>query len=273
MPDIQAIVLDLDGTLLDSGKSVSPRNYRAVKKCFEAGIQIIVAKARPPRAVAQLRKDLPFVDYMVYYNGALVTCQSKQTWRHISIPIVISLQMIDFLKRNDPQPIITYEVNDAWYSCAPVSDSACAQFGARSNDPKPQVVDDEFIRSISPTKILVVGYRTWRDVVQTFGDQVNVIATDRGALVQIMAKSASKEEAVQAVLHEIGIHADQVMVFGDDYNDWGLFQMCGFPIAMGNGIDELKKCAAYITESNDHDGVAAALEKFILSADRRPGWA
>jgi Cof subfamily protein (haloacid dehalogenase superfamily) len=264
MLDIQAIVLDLDGTLLGSDKSISHRNYCAVKKCFDSGIHIIVATARPPRAAEQFVKDIPFVDYMVFYNGALVTCKSKQTQQHISIPIEVSQQINEFIKLNEPQPIITYEVNDLWYTCTPVPDSDYAQFGARSNDPKPQVVDYDFIRSISPTKILVRGYSTWRDVIQKFGDQVNVIATDGGVLVQIMHKSASKEDAVQLVLNEIGINSEHVMVFGDDFNDLGLFHMCGFPIAMGNGITELKNCAKYITESNDNDGVAVALEKFIL---------
>ncbi|PQP85630.1 hypothetical protein CPT76_35110 [Paenibacillus sp. AR247] len=53
------------------------------------------------------------------------------------------------------------------------------------------------------------------------------------------------------------------MVFGDDYNDLGLFQMCGFPIAMGNAIIELKDRAAHVTDSNDNDGVAIALERMV----------
>lgn len=70
-----------------------------------------------------------------------------------------------------------------------------------------------------------------------------------------------KEDAVQLVLNDIGINSENVMVFGDDFNDLELFHICGFPIAMGNGITELKNCAKYITESNDNDGVAVALEK------------
>lgn len=264
MAAIQAVVLDLDGTLLDSDKSISPRNYSAVKGCFDSGIHIIVATARPPRAAEAFIKAIPFVDYIVFYNGALVRCKSKQTQHHISIPAEVSQQINDFIRQNKPQSTILYEVNDLWYTCTPVPDTETAQSGARSHEPKPQVVDSDFIRSISPTKILAPGYSAWRDVTRKFGEQVNVIATDGGALVQIMHKSASKENAVKSVLDEIGIQPEHVMVFGDDFNDSGLFHMCGFPIAMGNGITELKDCAKYITESNDNDGVAVALEKFVL---------
>ena len=93
---------------------------------------------------------------------------------------------------------------------------------------------------------------------------MNAIATDEGVLIQIMQKSASKEEAVQWVLNEIGVKSENVMVFGDDFNDLGLFKMCGFPIAMENAIIELKNCAAHVTDSNDNDGVAVALERLVV---------
>jgi Cof subfamily protein (haloacid dehalogenase superfamily) len=263
MSDIQAIVLDLDGTLLGSDKSISPRNYEAVKRCYDSGIHIIVATARPPRAANQFVKNFPFVDYLVYYNGAQTICKSKQTQRHISIPMEISHQINNFIELHAPQSIINYEVYDSCYTCTPVPDSQLSHFGIRSNDPKPLVVDKNFIRSLSPTKILVHGYSTWMDVIEQFGNHVNVIATDGGVLIQIMQKSASKEEAVRWVLDEIGVKPENAMVFGDDYNDLGLFQLCGFPIAMGNAIIELKNCAAHVTDSNDNDGVAITLERLV----------
>ncbi len=262
MSHIQAIVLDLDGTLLGSDKRISPRNYQAVKRCHDSGIPIIIATARPPRAANQFAGNLPFVDYLVYYNGALVTCKSKQTQRHISIPNGISRQINHFLERNAPQLLMTYEVNDSWYAHRPIPDSLHAQFGLRANDPQPLVMDREFIQALAPTKILIQGHVSWREIADRFGDEVNVIATDGGGLIQIMHKSASKEEGVQWALHDIGVKWDNVMVFGDDYNDFGLFQKAGFPVAMGNAIIELKQCAAHITDTNDHDGVAIAIERF-----------
>jgi len=264
MSTIKAIVLDLDGTLLGSNKSVSPRNYQAVKRCFDSGIHIIIATARPPRAANHFLKQFPFVDHMVYYNGALVTCKSKQNERHISIPREISQQIKKFIELKIPQSIISYEVNDSWYTDRPVLDSQCAQLGIRSNGPKPQVVDKDYMDSLSPTKILVLGCSTWSDLCEQFGDHVNIIATDKGALIQIMHKSASKEKAVQWVLSEIGVNSENVMVFGDDFNDLGLFHMSGFPVAMENAIIELKNCAAHVTDSNDNDGVAAAIERFVM---------
>lgn len=264
MCNIQAIVLDLDGTLLTSDKAISSRNYQAVKRCFDAGIHIIIATARPPRAANQFLKDFPFVDYIVYYNGALVTCKSKQNEQHISIPMEISQQISTFIELHIPQSVVSYEVNDSWYTCRPIPESQFAQLGIRSNDPKPQMIDKEYINSITPTKILLLGCSTWKDICDQFGDHVNVIATDQGALVQIMHKSASKESAVQWVLDDLGVKSENVMVFGDDFNDLGLFLMSGFPVAMDNAIIELKNCAAHVTDTNDNDGVAVAIERFVV---------
>lgn len=264
MSDIKAIVLDLDGTLLGTDKSISPRNYRAVKACFDSGLHIIVATARPPRAVRQFLNDPPFVGYVVFYNGALIKHEVKQIYRHISIPAEISRQVTDFVLLHEPDVAISYEVDDSWYCSEPLADERCVQYGIRPTDPKPEVADHDFLNTLSPTKILVLGCNGWPDVAKRFGHDVNVIGTDGGVLVQIMHRLASKEIAVKWVLEDIGVHPDETMVFGDDFNDLGLFQLCGFPIAMDNGIEELKACARFVTGSNDADGVASALEKFVL---------
>lgn len=264
MPQIKAVVLDLDGTLLNSDKLISPRNFEAVKRCHELGIHMIIATARPPRVASQFIKDLPFADYRVFYNGALVSCGSKRLTRHFGIPSEISQEIIQYLSSNAPDAGVSFEVNDAWYTSKDVPDYQLWNFGLRPSDPHPQVMESQFINSLAPTKILVVGYEYWKDLAATFGEEVNVIATDKGTLVQITHKSASKEIAVRWILDEVEVGPENVMVFGDDCNDLGLFSMCGFPVAMENGIQELKTNAKYVTNSNDHDGVAVALEKFVL---------
>lgn len=264
MGDINAIVLDLDGTLLNSSKVVSSRNLRAVKACHDRGLPVIIATARPPRAVRRYLQHVPLVDCMVFYNGALMSCESKQTQRHISIPSDVSSRISEFIRNHAPESYVSYEVNDSWYTSVPVPESQYPHLGIQPTDPKPAVVSNVFTKSLSPTKILVVGYNDWYNIIERFGDYVNVIATDDGVLVQITHKLASKENGVEWVLSDMGVDADDVMVFGDDFNDLGLFRRCGFPVAMDNGIPELKRLAKFVTVSNDEDGVAVALEKFVL---------
>lgn len=94
------------------------------------------------------------------------------------------------------------------------------------------------------------------------------LASGRDTLIQIMERTVSKESAVNGVLTKLGIPTDSTMVFGDDINDLGLFHMCGFPVAMANAIPELKGVAKFVTTTNYEDGVAMALERFILNGQR-----
>lgn len=79
-----------------------------------------------------------------------------------------------------------------------------------------------------------------------------------------MYKLVLKEKVVEWVLNEMGINLENVMVFGDDFNDLGLFYLFGFFVVMGNVIIELKKCVVYIIDLNDYDGVVNVIGKFVI---------
>lgn len=96
---------------------------------------------------------------------------------------------------------------------------------------------------------------------ERFKMKLNILITDNGNLVQVSSLKASKENAVAALCKEMNVPLENVMVFGDDFNDIGLFNLCGWPVAMGNAIDELKMRSKEITETNNNDGVAIILEK------------
>ncbi len=262
-PTVKALVLDLDGTFLRTDKTVSPRNRHAVQQCSEAGIAVIVATARPPRAVRKFLADMPWVNCLVYYNGALVTWPSTNVEWHTPISNDMSRRVTAYIRAQSPECVIVYEVRDAWHTCTPMPDASRATFGIGSTDSTPAIVDEHYAAALSPTKILVHGFDAWRDLREEFHLALNILATDGGALVQIMHASVSKESAVTRVLDEMEISPAEVMVFGDDVNDLGLFHLCGFPVAMGNAIPELREAAAYITASNDEDGVAVAIEKLV----------
>jgi hydroxymethylpyrimidine pyrophosphatase-like HAD family hydrolase len=82
--------------------------------------------------------------------------------------------------------------------------------------------------------------------------------------VEINNDRANKGAAIRALAQHLGCGAEQVMAFGDGLNDLTMIQAAGMGVVMANGMDELKACADYITDDCDHDGVAAAIEKFCL---------
>lgn len=254
-----AVVLDLDGTLLNSGKQISDRNYNAVLACHEKGIRIIFATARPPRSViAYLPEELLEMGSFVYYNGAQVSCRLSAIELYEEIEAGIAAEVMDHCLENCTDIDLSLEVRDNWYCLREVDYSV--MMNVKGN---PVVKPLEELKRYNATKILVTGQVDVPLLQAKFGSRLNIILTDNGDLLQIMSANASKEAAVAGLCSRLGIPLEKVIVFGDDFNDAGIFKISGHSVAMGNAIEELKQLADEITETNDNDGVALVLEKLI----------
>lgn len=254
---VSAIVLDLDGTLFDANKKVSQRNLNAVLHCHKQGIPIIIAPARPPRAIKDLLpKQLQEIGIMIYYNGALVISEIMDLYEHRPIESSITAELIDYLMTCESDPYLSVEVEDNWFSNIELDYTELMKVKT-----KPTIISLVEIRQFSASKVLISNMKKTDDLIKHFGHRVNIIITDSGKLVQIASKEVSKENAVINICGYLGISVSNVMVFGDDYNDLGLFKLCGYPVAMGNAIQELKQIAYKVTQTNDQDGVAIMLER------------
>lgn len=254
-----AVVLDLDGTFLNASKQVSERNLAAVLACFHSGMRIIIATARPPRAVRWfLPEQLQSIASFVYYNGAHVVCRHAVIEWHEAIPAPLSAEIIDCCLTLNPALELSMEVRDEWFSLREVDYSV-----AMSAKENPAVKSLAELKQYDATKLLLTGVIDTKQLQEKFGDQVNLITTDNGQLVQIMPMNASKEQAIAKLCEIHGIDIGAVIAFGDDYNDMGLFQACGYSVAMANAIPELKAFADEVTASNEQDGVALVLERYV----------
>ncbi|MFK7693576.1 HAD family hydrolase [Paenibacillus sp. HJGM_3] len=259
----KAIVLDLDGTLLDSNKQVSPRNLAAVLACHNEGLRIIIATARPPRSVRTfIPPALLEVCAFVYYNGAQVSDTRTGFEAHYGIPQAVTAAILDYCDGNFPTGLVCVEVKDVWYANRPILDDA-----SYNPDCGPEIVPLAELRALEATKVLLSEFdpallmATWPE---RFGHLANLVVTDQNRLVQIMGKGVSKESGVMALCQHYGIAAADIMAFGDDYNDLELLRHCGYPIAMSNAVQELHELAYAVTASNDEDGVARVLEQLTF---------
>lgn len=251
------VVLDLDGTFLNSKKQVSKRNYEAVLSCYRKDIRIIFATARPPRTVKVfLPNELLDIGAFVYYNGAQVICRKSKTEFCESIPADITSEIIDYCLFHDSQIELTMEVKDQWFSFRELNYTNT--MNAKSN---PTIKSLEELKQYEATKILLSGNNHIQGLSLMFGHKVNILVTDNKQLIQIMPLQASKEAAVTRLCNIYNEKMESVIVFGDDHNDLGLFKSAGYSIAMGNAVVELKEIANEITGSNDQDGVAMVLER------------
>lgn len=253
------IVLDLDGTFLDSEKRISERNHNAVIKCHQQGMKIIFATARPPRSVNQfLPEDLRNIGSFIYYNGALITCLQTGINHHEPINSTLTAELLDYCLRGNPELDINLEVNDTWMSLKEYEYSSITKVKEL-----PQVKSLDELKNQEATKVLFFGKIDVESLKERYSDQLNIVITDNGELVQISSDKASKEKAVTLLCENLGVPLEKVIVFGDDYNDIGLFRICGWSVAMGNAVSHLKEISKEITDTNDNDGVAKVLERIL----------
>lgn len=253
---MEAVVLDLDGTLLNSNKKVSDRNQKSIDLLMTSGIPVIIATARPPRAVQfLLPREIQSQAIMVYYNGAMIVSEQLGLNQHFSIDSKLSSELIDYLIEMEREHWLSIEVEDTWYSYKDLDYRSVMKVVSN-----PKKIGLSEIKQLNPTKILVSNLTSIEPLYTKFGKKANIIQTDSQQLLQIMRLNISKEYAVIEVSKILGISPENIMVFGDDFNDLGLFKLCGYPVAMGNAIDELKDLAKFIADTNDNDGVAQILE-------------
>ncbi len=261
----RAIVLDLDGTFLGKDKKVSARNLAAVLACYEKGMRIIIATARPPRSVnVILPEELLSIGSFVYYNGAQAVCQTSLTEFHYVIPASLTGEIIDYCIQEYPDLALSLEVKGEWFSLGDHDYMTTMHVEA---NPLGKTVEE--LKQLDATKILLSGAFKGKPLFDRYGGKVAIVYTDRNSLVQVMAQGVSKEQAVLRLCGVYGFEVDEVLVFGDDHNDIGLFRIGAHAVAMGNAIPELKELASEVTSAHDEDGVALILERVLLGEEKR----
>ncbi|MGG2015115.1 HAD family hydrolase [Bacillus sp. S10(2024)] len=259
--NVKGIVLDLDGTLLNSQKEVSKRNLQAIRECYRNGITVIFATARPPRSVnAFLPQELQEMAAFVYYNGALIIDKTSEYKQHYPIESAITDEIFEYVITHHSDACLSIESEDTWYSNKMLDYSK-----AMNAIVNPIVVSLDELKEMKASKLLITQYPYYEKLHKQFEHKVNTVCTDSGTLIQIMAKGVSKKQAIMDLCVQSQIPMSSIMAFGDDWNDLDLFHACGFPIAMENAIHELKELAYVVTKSNDEDGVAEVLEKLICT--------
>jgi HAD superfamily hydrolase (TIGR01484 family) len=258
-PMHRVIALDLDGTLLHSNGTVSRRTMLALAACLDRGTRLVIATARPPRAVVELLpSDFPSAPW-ICYNGA-ETHEKGQRIAQIPITPDILRRVLSALWVHAPDATISIEIDDELFANRPLKEPYIHQ-----------VVDLESVIDRLAAKVLFDA-TCCRDVEALragLAGACRVLITDHGRVGQVSHLLVSKARALAVVLERWGYAWTDVIAFGDDLNDVEMLVESGIGIAMANARPELKSVADHITLSNDEDGVALVLET-LLNEDAGP---
>ena len=265
-PDIRLVAIDLDGTLLDDTKQISPPTLKAPQSLADSGTKIVIASARPPRSVRHIYARLGLDTWQINCNGALIWDEPSQTTVfHRPMAGHLARKIIDIARARFNSVLVSCEILDRWHTDR--TDNTYTTETGRLF--KPDVVASLDQISAQPiTKLLLLDHRDTisrleAELSGVHNDQVSLVRADP-ELIQLMDRRVSKAVALKMTADHYGIPIHQVMAIGNAPNDVGMLQLAGAAIAMGNAHILAKQAAHWVAPSNNDHGVLAALKKYGL---------
>ncbi|HHW03807.1 MAG TPA: HAD family phosphatase [Thermoanaerobacterales bacterium] len=267
---IRLVTIDIDGTLIRDDLTVSQKTVEKIKKVMEKNVMVTLCTGRPNIAAKYFAEMLGIEGYQISQNGAYIKHNiTGNIILHDTLPRGIAEKIILICREHKNFSLSLLYEDICYYETL---DELAMHVNLNINLVKPIRVDDinELIwkERKNPTKILVTGQARdldsfMRYLIRLYGSQVNILRSGAQFLDIISAK-ASKGRALKVLSEKLKIQRQEIMAIGDNFNDIDMIEFAGIGVAMGNAPDEVKKIADFIASSNNNDGVADALEEFIL---------
>ncbi|MBC1497424.1 HAD family phosphatase [Listeria welshimeri] len=276
----QAIILDIDGTLLNDDKKISPETKKALITAQQNGVKLILASGRPTTGMHLYAEQLEMEKYhglLVSYNGAkVVDCQTKEELFNQTLTIAEGKAVLEHMKQFEVKVMIDKDdymyVNNVYdcYITYKGEEINIIQYESRGGNFK--LCEKEDLAAFLDcriNKILTAGdpdymQKNYQAMMAPFKNTLNCVFT-ADFYFEFTAKNIDKAKALDTVLTPMGIHAENIIAFGDGHNDITMVKYAGTGIAMDNAVPELKAVANSITLSNNKDGIAHVLNNFIKS--------
>lgn len=263
------IALDMDGTLLREDKTVSDRTKDAIRKAKEKGVHVVIATGRPIDGVTKYLEELDMFgeeDYVLSYNGGLVL---KTKSKEVVSKIALNGKDLHYLHSISKKLGVNIHAFSEIHGLITPKNSKYTEVEANINNIKITIDDYSAIEdNHSIIKIMMIDEP---EVLQKAVDNLPKEVYEKYTVVrsapfflEFLNKSVNKGTGVKLLAEHLGVKQEEVMTFGDAGNDLDMIKYAGMGVAMDNAFPEVKEEANYITDSNENDGVAKAIEKFIL---------
>lgn len=266
------IALDLDGTLTNSEKNITPRTFDALMKAQREGVRLVLASGRPTFGIAALANQLQLADYGGYvlsYNGGRIIdwCEKTVIFSQVVDQKLVPI-LYDFAEKAQ-LPIVTY-LPEAILASKNEGEYLAEE--ARING-MPIVVAQNFVEEAmqiegGSTKFLIPGepellIQLESEMKTALSEQMEVFRS-APFFLELPPKGIDKAQSLQRLLTHLGLERDSLMAFGDGFNDLSMIQFAGQGVAMANAVEEVKSIADFVTTSNEEDGIAHALEQLLF---------
>jgi len=258
------VLADVDGTLVTQRKLLSDRAIAAVARLGEAGIAFAVTSGRPPRGMSMLVEPLSITTPIAGFNGGIVVRPDMAVIEQRTIPAAVAARSIELL--GESRLDVWVYSGAEWLVRDPAAphvdrETATVQFRPTVVENFDRVSDVAKIVGVSDDQELI-GAAT-RKAQNELGDEVSA-ARSQPYYLDITHPQANKGEALRYMSRHLGIPSEQFATIGDMPNDVLMFAHAGLSIAMGNADSQVQRAARRVTASNEDEGFALAMERFVL---------
>ena len=266
----KALVVDIDGTLLNSKKEITPATAEAIKQVLLAGHTVVIASGRPLPGMRKCGKELElskFGGYLLSYNGAkVIDCVTEEVIYEKTLPANIPAEIYEYAKAHGAG-VVSFEGDCVISGFEP---NEYVKLEAKHNGLDIRVVSNfpEYI-TFPVNKCMIMDHgendaRYEKELIEKYGDSLSIFRSEEYFL-EIMHAGISKSDSLDAILPVLGVKRENTICCGDSYNDISMIEYAGVGVAMGNAKPEVKAVADYITATNDEDGLVEVIKKFILT--------
>jgi len=270
------ICIDVDGTLLNSKHKITKRTKEVILQAHQLGVHIVICTGRMYTDAEYYSNLIGVKSPVIASNGAFIKEKDneKVIFKDI-LGINLSLKLLEIFRKHHIKP----------YFCTPhkfyygnimfkIFYLATKILGARSNKLDVEYVFswDQWQKVLHKEKNdIVKGEIIYRDAALIYElrnelkqlAQLEIVDSSKYN-IEITRKGVSKGKAVAILANFYNLKREEIITIGDSENDLSMIEYAGLGIAMGNATDIVKQKADYITDSNDNEGVASAINKFIL---------
>jgi Cof subfamily protein (haloacid dehalogenase superfamily) len=275
MPAYRMLVADVDGTLMARNGHVAPRVRAAVRAALTAGTLVVLATGRWYRSAQPIARELGLDLPIILHNGALVKdLVTGEVLDHCHLPRELAEQAIGIIRNHGMQPMV-YENAFGGELLLAGPAELDSPFTARYLATKIEhlrrvplaelsLVDDPIQLAVADTAdrtdplIAELARGPWRTVTSM------TLAVPEARFVEVLSPGCSKARAVARLAQAHGVPMEQVIAVGDNYNDLDMIEAAGLGVAMGNAPDEVKSRADAVVPTVDQDGLAVAIESYVL---------
>ena len=268
---VKLLAIDMDGTLLSDKKHIAEEQKRAIKEAINAGVHVVLCTGRPLIGVLPFYEELALEDrkgYAIVNNGCAI--HNTEDWSIVDCEMLPKEELEYLYSFSEEFEEVNFTLfDDDSYLCIGKPNKYTEKDGAFVFTKVKEVSMEEILNGeYKIYKTMYVGEPSQIEEIQNkYGkklcEKYNGIRS-QVSIYETMPYNADKSLAVKRLAERLGIDREEVMAMGDGNNDVEMLKYAGVSVAMGNSTEDALKAAKFVTDTNENDGVAKAIDKYIL---------